>query len=208
MEVETDNVTLTDRLKKITQQKSPASAKSTSTARPNVSSSDKDLGPQLGPDWNSDDDFDDSVTTTKSSETIKDKDSSIVTEDEKKASAETATGILDFALSTIFLPIAKYQFKKKFTDEEWERVKEIQHADPAKLSKEDLNFYNKVQTLLKKHREKQKSIEMQPTECKKHERAFYVYFGAKNKKISPEWLLAMDLVTAIGSRMTEVLIDD
>lgn len=161
--------------------------------------------------WNTDNDF--VKTEKKETEKAADKkdnkeEEEPVSETDKKASAETATSLLDFALVTIFTPIEKYKFKKKFLKEEWPRVKSLQYADKTKLSADDLVLLNKITKELAKFTARKDEIELNPDEARKHERAFYAYFEATNTKLSPGWILWSSLAATIGGRVTDALFED
>lgn len=145
--------------------------------------------------------------STKSEQTQTPKHQS--TEATKKMSAETAAFLFDEALQLIGIPITNYRFKKKFSDEERERILENDIED--KLL-EDLEDYDRVlkrkwNRLLKQRDNKIKAIPLNPDEKDKVEKAFYQYFKVKNIDMPPEWLLGFMLGRIIVDRTLEVALD-
>lgn len=199
-------LSLADRLKMATQQKTPGT-NVTPSVTPTTTTPTTKTAPapnkKSGSFWNSDDDFEETKTPETKNETADKK-----SDTDFRSSAETTVSLVDFGMNSIFGPIARYQLKKKFTDDEWPRVKEIQYADKSKLNADDLKLRNKIDTEIKKYRAKLKEIEMDTDEISKNERAWYTYFKTTNSTISPGWLAASSLITTIGKRITNTLLDD
>jgi hypothetical protein len=132
----------------------------------------------------------------------------IVSEADRKASAETMTGLLDLGLSTGFGLWELNSYKKSFTKTEWKRVKEIRNAKRADLSEDDKLFYDKVKRRTEKYIERKNEIEMDPDEIRKTEKGFFQYYTAANKKVDPNFLFYSTLLIAIGGRFTDKLMDE
>lgn len=203
-------LSLADRLKAQTAHKTPGKV-NTPTVNPSTPPPAKTPAPttpskKVGSAWNSDDDFE--KETPKPTKPGEKPEASEHTETDYKSSAETVVGLTDFALTTIFGPIERYRLKKKFTEEEWPRIKEVQYADKSKLSAADLLLRNKIDKEIKHYREKLKEIELTTDEIHKNERAWYTYFKSTNSTISPGYLAAASLLTLIGSRITNTFLDD
>ena len=132
----------------------------------------------------------------------------VVTLQDQQASAETAVALLDLAMTSIFTPIELARYKKAFKNYDWKRVKDIPNEVRAKLSDEEKILFDKVVNANKKYKHRRSEIEMTVDDIRKKEKAFFGYFKATGTKLSPSALLWSNIITTIGERTTDILLDD
>lgn len=132
-----------------------------------------------------------------------------ITEKAKRASARTAVGMLNLIQKSVFTPIISYKYKKKFTEEEINQIetKNLVDANKDHLHDDDLLLKNKWDRLMRKCSKKMDAIELQETEQKDLEEAFFVYFDYKEKTLPPEWFIGAAVINAFGKRLVDVITD-
>lgn len=193
---------LHDRLSKATEHKT-FSAPAPEPEKPKETSKQNSLG--LG----SDDDFEEKKTETKKpdSGSAGKKEEGPITEKTKRASARTAVGMLDLTQRGIFQPLQTWKFKRKFTNEEIEKIDLIEDKEDAKLEEKEIALKKKWNRLLKKYNKKYEDVPMKEKEKQDLEEAFYNYFDYKEKTLSPEWFIGMAVVNSIGGRAIDLITD-
>lgn len=131
----------------------------------------------------------------------------IVSEADRRSSAETMTGLLELGLNGFGL-WELWSLKNSFTKKEWKRVKEIRNAKRSDLSDDDKHFYDKVIRRYKKYKERKDEIEMDDDERRRTEKGFFGYYTAANKKLDPNTLFYSTIAIAIIGRATDKLMDE
>lgn len=203
-----ENISLQDRLRIATETKTPG----TSTVTPKV----EPVTPQVKETvqatvkkspWNSDDDFVEPkpkpTTTTEQTESQEPK----VTEKAKRASARTVVGMYDMSQKALFIPLLNRKYKKKFTEEEIERLDQVADANKALLGQEDFKLRSKWDNLMVKRDIKVKAVPMNKEEKQDTEEMLYGYFDATNTVISPAWGLVFALINTTGKRVIDLTTD-
>lgn len=127
-----------------------------------------------------------------------------ITDKAKKASARTAVNMLNLLQRGIFPPILNYKVQKKFTDQEIERLEEVQDAAKSALDDKDMALRNKFDRIMKSHNKKIEAVPFTETEEDDLEQAFYAYFDFKEKSLPPEWFLYMAVINTLGKRTIDV----
>jgi hypothetical protein len=132
-----------------------------------------------------------------------------ITEDVRKASAETSKLLFDTAITMIGSLALKQKFKKRFSDEEQRVVIEQDLADRKveEVEEEFLTIKRKFDRLTKKLDKKLTAIPLDPTEEKTVYDAFYNYYKVKNIVMPPEALLFFSLGSILVDRTLEVTLD-
>lgn len=200
-------LTLEERLKKATEHKTPGShtapkVETTAPVEPKTEPTAK-----VSP-WNSDDDFEKpkpKTTTTPSSNNTEEQPQ--VTEKSKRASARAVTGMYDMTQKGVFIPLINRKYKKKFSDEEVERLDQVADANKALLQPEDFKLRSKWDNLMAKRDVKVKAVPLNKEEKQDMESMLYDYFDATNTVISPAWGLVFAFVNITGKRVIDVVTD-
>lgn len=136
--------------------------------------------------------------------------SSKTTDKERHSSAEIAVGMVDLGITSILIPLHGWKFKRKFKKEEITKIDDyIDDSEFEQLEdEEDKKLKKKWNRLLKKHEKNKSGIPLDDKEKGNMENAFFKYFQIKQtKELSPEWLLAMSVITAIGTRTVDFIVD-
>lgn len=209
-ETENKQLSLTERMKLLTETKKPTvDTNTTFKQQTNTQTNTVNDSPKkIGNNWNFKDDFESTEKPTQPTETTQQgEEPKKITTAMKQASARTAVGMLDFTQKLILRPIANYKFKKKFTSNEINRISEIDNANKATLSDEDLKIRNKWDKLLKKHIKITEAIPLNETEEKDLEKIFFNYFDIKEKTLDPGYLVAFGIINCLGKRAIDVFIE-
>lgn len=130
-----------------------------------------------------------------------------ITDKAKHASARIAVGMLDLFQRSVFTPIHNHKFKKKFTEDEVERLDHVADAEKSSLDEKDIRIRNKWDRLSKKLEKKIKAIPFEEQERKDLEEAFFTYFDFKEKTLPPEWFVGMAVLNAMGKRAIDAFTD-
>jgi hypothetical protein len=132
-----------------------------------------------------------------------------VSDDVKRASAETATLMFDEFLQLTGNFAVNTKFKKKITPEEQKRIleKDLEDADFDLLEEADRILKKKFERLLKNRDRKLKGIALDDPEKKRCFTSFYNYFKIKDIAMPPEWLLSFTLGSIVIDRTIDVMAD-
>lgn len=126
----------------------------------------------------------------------------------KEASARTMVGMIDFTQKAIFIPAINYKFKKKFNDDEINRLDAgAEDADKNTLEGEDLAVRNKWDRLMKKRDKKIDAVPFTEPETKDITLACFNYMDVKEKELPPELFLYLTIGTILGKRAIDVFFD-
>jgi hypothetical protein len=126
----------------------------------------------------------------------------------KEASARTLVGMMNFTQKLIFTPIINYKFKKKFSDEEIEKLDAgVEDKNKDELDGEDLALRNKWDRLMRKRDKKIQGIPFDEGEEKDLHTACFNYMDIKEKELPPEYFLALTAATIIGKRAIDAFFD-
>jgi hypothetical protein len=128
-------------------------------------------------------------------------------EDNQKASAETLTSLFDAGFDILLGFQIDYRFRNNFTDEQWEKVQDIQDVPKEKLEGEALELRNRYDRLLAKRDKKKKNLPFDDGETNRLNRIFFNYYKVTNKELSPEVLLYMGITSAVIEKARAVLLD-
>lgn len=130
-----------------------------------------------------------------------------LTHDLKNSAANTAVGMTQLTIRMILTPIINYKFKKKFTDDEIEKIDDIVDKEDAALDEKEMVIKKKWNRLMKKRDAKIKGIEFDPQKEADLHKAFYNYFEVTESTMSPGWYLAFAMINVIGGSIVDVLTD-
>lgn len=161
--------------------------------------------------WNFDEDPTNTSEDGKEGSTDKkdgaDKPSGKITDKAKRASARTATGMLDMLQKSICLPILSYKYKKKFTPEEITALDEKNLIDKGKeeLSGDDLQLRNKWDRLMSKYEKKAAAVPLTEPEEEDLNEAFYSYFDFTETTLSPGWFVGFAVAKTLGKRVVDIV---
>jgi hypothetical protein len=125
----------------------------------------------------------------------------------KMGAANTAVGMTQLTVRMILTPIINYKFKKKFTDNEINKIDEIVDKDEAALDDSDLQIKKKWKRLMATRDKKIQGITFDEQKEKDLHKAFYNYFDFTESTMSPGWYLAFALINAIGGSIVDVVTD-
>lgn len=145
----------------------------------------------------------------KKEEAKEPKASAKVSEEVRKASAETATMMFDQLLQLTGNFAVNNKFKKKLTADEQKRVleKDLEDCELDALEEEDRILKKKFDRLIKNRDKKIKNIPLDADETKRCETSFNQYLKEKNIEVPSEYLLAFTLITILADRTIEVYAD-
>lgn len=124
-----------------------------------------------------------------------------------QASARVFTKMVDMGQTMIFRPILNYKFKKKFTQEERDRLKELEFISEEQYTESDKKLLTKYEKLAAKHEKKDSEIPLNKEEEKDLQDFTAMYCDIKKKELPPEWGIAISLMVIICRRTTDVFFD-
>lgn len=124
-------------------------------------------------------------------------------------SASNATFLLDVATEGLCKIVVSRKYKKRFTTEEKEILRNgLVDADPKTLNPEQKSLYDKYQKLTAKKEEVFSKLPFDDDEKQIMEDSWYRYFKQKNKELPPEAAVIMSVLTSVGSRVIDVAFDE
>lgn len=128
-------------------------------------------------------------------------------EKNQQASAETLTSSLDLVFDLGGSLYLATRFKNNFTDEEWERVKELQDVEKEGLNEKDLILKTKFNRLDKKRKEKLKDLPFDDNATARLNRIYFNYFKTTGKELNPETMLYVGSLVAILEKAQTIFLD-
>lgn len=200
--------TLEQRLNKATAHKTPGTHTPTPTVEPKITPEPKTEPTVKVSPWNSDDDFEKPKVKPAPSTDPADPDKTEpLSEKTKRASARTVCGMYDMSQKAIFIPALNRKYKKKFSEEEIDRLDKVADANKVHLSPDDFQLRSKWDNLMTKRDIKVKAVPMNREEKQDMEQMLYDYFDFTNTAISPAWGLVFAVVNTTGKRFIDVITD-
>jgi hypothetical protein len=210
----TKPLSLTERMKLLTQTKNPGASSTASQSKSDVKTNPTHSTGQNTPTqhkmssaaWNSDEDFSKAPEAKKQEET-NESGKKVPTEKEKRGGARSIVGTINMTQRIIFTKLADNRFKKKFSLEEMNRLDQVADASLANLDDEDRRIRNKFDRLIRKHNKTLEGIQFSSDEVKDFEEAFYLIQDESGKAL-PVWLFALFAgINSIGKRAMDIYFD-
>ena len=132
-----------------------------------------------------------------------------ISDEIKKASAETSTMLFDSILKITGGIVVNNKFKKRFSSDEMRTIleKDLEDKDIEDVDSQDLVLKKKFDRLLKQRDKKNKAIPLDDDEYKNVMDAFYQYYKVKDMSMPPEALLYFTLGSVLASRTLEITLD-
>lgn len=128
-------------------------------------------------------------------------------EEIRTASAETAVASIDAMIDLVGGLIISRKCKKQFTNEEFNRAKQIRDIDHNELSEKDkelqLKFIREITLKDRKLRE----LPFDERDTTRLTAIFYNYFKITGKELSPEFLLYMGIGSILVDKATTIFMD-